>query len=206
MANADTIRKALMALMRAKGYNVEAQRAAAPIRRSGFSDEAGEIPVQETILDEAAGTAQRLGSARRDLQAVQGTDPLATPIQETVPKNLPPIPKELKMRRAENVADKADLKRTSPKDPSRLPSDEAGMRQAENLAEDAMWGGVDPDATMANLIANDIRRKGLDNLDPADLLELDAFAGKGASRALIKEMFADQQVNNPLTTADDIPF
>ena len=125
-------------------------------------------------------TGSELRDARQHAREVQGEDPLATSVQETIPdllgegagadylrvlmenkaipKNYLPIPKELKMQRIQNLKNKrereaprsfmkehwspsppradkgpADLKRTSPKDPSRLPDSEGALSRQEMI-------------------------------------------------------------------------
>ena len=128
-------------LMGAKGENIIARGGGggSPIVNPA-GQQIGAIPGEPAA-------ASNLRQARQDLQAAQGTDPLATSIQET------PIPKELKMQRIQNMANKrereaprsymkehwvtgfpsradkgpADLKRTSPKDSGRLPDSSQGQ-------------------------------------------------------------------------------
>jgi len=147
MANMGAVRDALIKLMGAKKT----------VNRMGDIDvrpDDGTGGVMPT-------TGSELQGARRHAREVQGEDPLATSVQETIPdlpggKNYLPIPKELKMQRIQNLKNKgereaprsfmkehwspsppradkgpADLKRTSPKDPSRLPDSEGALSKQE---------------------------------------------------------------------------
>ncbi len=203
------IRKALVSLLNAKRANKEAGNI--DFSEPGGLSATGLTENQEAqmFMDSMRSAEDKLTQSRQHAREVQGEDPLAN----TVPSNV--SIDELGLTDASQIGNRTS---SLAKDPSRLPDNSLGItndlpewaypevpgiKQAENLAEDAMSGGVNPDAAMANLVADDIRRKGLDNLDPADLQELDALAGKGASRDLVREMFNDQQVANPLMDAFD---
>ena len=169
MASPAKIREVLLKLMGAKGENVIARgmdpESALP---PSISRDLDTFPDRETYYgrppDDLNAAELGVRQARQQARDVQGEDPLATSIQETQPIGSLTIPKELKMQRVQNLRNKgereapqsfmqehwspspsrtdkgpADLKRTSPKDPSRLPDAEVpGSNEAITTFESVM--------------------------------------------------------------------
>jgi hypothetical protein len=80
MANANLIREALMALLKAKKSNTSAQAIKNHTKKHGFNDFDDSSPYNSDaweLADDAAGNLQK---ARQGAREAQGTDPLASPI------------------------------------------------------------------------------------------------------------------------------
>ena len=185
MASGEQIRRALMALMGAKGNNIAARGAGQPI---AIMDDVGR-QIDEINPVETPGA---LRDARANARQVQGVDPLAT------------SNREFQGSEASGAFPDQPVKRTMTGPAGRLPheSDEVpGIRKAENLAEDATNGGGQfgpPDDTFRAII-----RDGDGLNDPR--LEAYMAANPKRGRELVNALM-DQFERGGFISNDDIPF
>jgi hypothetical protein len=79
MANANLIREALMALLKAKKINTDAVDTIKHTKKHGFNDFDDSSPYTFDAVERAENAAGNLQKARQGAREAQGTDPLASP-------------------------------------------------------------------------------------------------------------------------------